>query len=301
MEGTLEWASAASGEPFIVIRGDDGRLYYVDTGSAQRSVPGALTGGTRVAILGIEGAKAHEVTALAIGTGSAAALARAVTSAKTTSSPAVASPPATAPSSPAPGVSASPVTPLPSPAPVSAPPAVGPLPLPATASAPPAVGAPPSPAPAPASALPAVTPPPSPGAASAAPPVAPPSSPATPSALTAIGPLSGGVSSQTAAPKADVRPADAPERQRWTEVRGIVRAVSRDILVLRVDDGQLVAVDTSELNANLADTVTPGMTVSVYGDQVDSTLRIRGLMHSDGPAAAPKRPASEAQGGKRAR
>jgi hypothetical protein len=76
VQGTLEWPSAApAGVPFIVVRGDDGRAAYcADLTAAQRRMPDALTAGTRVALLGIEGARPHELTAMVIGAGDASSL-----------------------------------------------------------------------------------------------------------------------------------------------------------------------------------------------------------------------------------
>jgi hypothetical protein len=67
VNGVVEWPRVVSNEPFIVVRGDDGVLYYVGITTARRDA--ALTGGGRVAILGLEGRSAHEVTALGIGAG----------------------------------------------------------------------------------------------------------------------------------------------------------------------------------------------------------------------------------------
>src|SRR5689334_8418278 len=65
VNGVVEWPRIVSNEPFIVVRGDDGVLYYVTIATARRDA--ALTGGSRVAVLGLEGRSAHEVTALGIG------------------------------------------------------------------------------------------------------------------------------------------------------------------------------------------------------------------------------------------
>src|SRR4030095_11839682 len=35
VQGTLGWPAAVSTQPFVVIRGDDGRMYYADINSAQ--------------------------------------------------------------------------------------------------------------------------------------------------------------------------------------------------------------------------------------------------------------------------
>ena len=48
VQGTLEWPAAVSTQPFVVIRGDDGRMYYADINSAQRRTAGQLAAGTRV-------------------------------------------------------------------------------------------------------------------------------------------------------------------------------------------------------------------------------------------------------------
>jgi hypothetical protein len=75
VQGALEWPPALSGgEPFIVVRGDDGRVYYADVMAAQRYVQGTLSAGGHVALLGLEGIKPHEIIAVALGSGDAAAL-----------------------------------------------------------------------------------------------------------------------------------------------------------------------------------------------------------------------------------
>src|SRR5206468_6458574 len=63
IQGALEWPPALSGgESFIVIRGDDGRVYYADdVMAAQRHVQGALSAGSHIALLGLEGTKPHEI------------------------------------------------------------------------------------------------------------------------------------------------------------------------------------------------------------------------------------------------
>jgi hypothetical protein len=74
LQGTIEWPPALSAEPFVVIRGQDGRLYYTDVSAAQRRTPGAVTAGSQVAVLGIEGGRPYEVAAIAFGLGDAASL-----------------------------------------------------------------------------------------------------------------------------------------------------------------------------------------------------------------------------------
>src|SRR6266446_5622259 len=58
VRGSLEWPASLSAEPFVVVRGDDGRLYYADVSSAQRMNAGAISG--RISIVGVEGTQPHE-------------------------------------------------------------------------------------------------------------------------------------------------------------------------------------------------------------------------------------------------
>jgi hypothetical protein len=74
VQGTLEWPGNVTAEPFVVVRGDDGALYYADLASAQRRTPGALTAGSRVTVVGVEGNRPYEVAAMVIGLGTAASL-----------------------------------------------------------------------------------------------------------------------------------------------------------------------------------------------------------------------------------
>jgi hypothetical protein len=67
LRGTLAWPAALGSEPFAVVRGDDGRVYYADLSGAQRR--DRVAGGDRISLLGIEGSKPHEVAAVAIGAG----------------------------------------------------------------------------------------------------------------------------------------------------------------------------------------------------------------------------------------
>jgi hypothetical protein len=69
VKGTLEWPATLSTEPIAVVRGDDGALYYVETGTAERL--GAPIAG-RVSVVGIEGMKPQELSAVIIGSGDSA-------------------------------------------------------------------------------------------------------------------------------------------------------------------------------------------------------------------------------------
>ena len=106
IQGKLEWPTALSGnEPFIVLRGDDGRVYYADVMGAQRYVQGTLSAGSLTALIGLESTKPHEIIAVALGSGDTVALslalAQATQSASSTGPPLSAlTPPAMPPSAP---------------------------------------------------------------------------------------------------------------------------------------------------------------------------------------------------------
>jgi hypothetical protein len=69
LKGTLEWPSTLSAEPIAVVRGDDGGLYYVDVSTAERrGTP--ITG--QISLIGIEGIKPQELSAVLIGAGDSA-------------------------------------------------------------------------------------------------------------------------------------------------------------------------------------------------------------------------------------
>ena len=74
LQGTLEWPATVANEPFVVMRGEDRRLYYADISAAQRRTPDPLTAGTRMTVLGVEGSRPYEIAAIAVGAGDAAAL-----------------------------------------------------------------------------------------------------------------------------------------------------------------------------------------------------------------------------------
>ena len=74
LQGTLEWPATVTSEPFVVMRGDDGKLYYADISVAQRRTPDPLRAGSRMAVLGVEGSRPYEIAAIAIGAGDATSL-----------------------------------------------------------------------------------------------------------------------------------------------------------------------------------------------------------------------------------
>ena len=67
VSGVLEWPVVATSTPFVIIRGDNGVLYYVSVAAARRA--GAVKAGARVSVLGIEGPNAHEIRAVGMGSG----------------------------------------------------------------------------------------------------------------------------------------------------------------------------------------------------------------------------------------
>src|SRR4029450_1905737 len=67
VSGVLEWPVVATSTPFVIIRGDNGVLYYVSVAAARRA--GAVKAGARVSGLGIEGPTAHEIRAVGMGSG----------------------------------------------------------------------------------------------------------------------------------------------------------------------------------------------------------------------------------------
>ena len=101
VQGILEWPAKLTVEPFVVLRSEDGRWYYAEVKGAKRLESVPMTAGARVTILGTEAARPHEITALAVSSGDAAALALALMSHATPTPPAsAASPPPTAESAP---------------------------------------------------------------------------------------------------------------------------------------------------------------------------------------------------------
>jgi hypothetical protein len=69
LKGTLEWPATLTTEPIAVVRGDDGALYYVEATTAER-LGAPITG--RVSVVGIEGMKPQELSAVIIGSGDSA-------------------------------------------------------------------------------------------------------------------------------------------------------------------------------------------------------------------------------------
>jgi hypothetical protein len=302
VNGVLEWPRALTNESFVIVRGDDGVLYYVGVASARRE--GTPAAGVRVAVLGIEGRSAHEIAAvgLGIGTTADAALAQlqgarpapvaappAATPPPVAAGPAPIAPP-TAASGPASGNAAvtSPAPPAPAavaPAP-SAPAAVAPAPAPpapAAVAPAPAITAPAAPAPAPvatpaAPVVPATPVPVSPAETSASASSAAPRGAVSASPATAPAPTPAAVTPASAVATAPMTPVDD---RRWTELVGEVEKFVGRTLVLRVDGGGRVSVDVSSLSGNLERMVAPGSRVKVYGVPVELRFKALGFIDPD--------------------
>jgi len=74
-------------------------------------------------------------------------------------------------------------------------------------------------------------------------------------------------------------PSLARDDRRWTEITGVVEAVSGRTLVLRTTEGR-VAVDMSSLSSNIDRIVTPGSTVRVYGLPIEVRFKAMGFVDS---------------------
>jgi hypothetical protein len=303
LQGVIEWPATLAGEPVVIVRGDDGRVYSVDVAGAVRHGSTALRSGGRVAFLGLEGARPHEITALVIGGGDAASLARALSQGLTpvTTPAAAAGTPAPSPTpsatagTPAPTPPTSASAPLPSPAPPAA----------ASTPAPPApapTAAAPAPAPtavvAPAAATPTPTPVAAPApAAPASAPAAPAPAPATPSPVPAPAPSTTGVVPVPPPPAPGTRVkattavvATTPgERRQWARVDGRVQSVDGTTLILRDGSGSIVLVDISNLNPNVTNSLRPGGPVSVYGYPLEQRFEAAGYIELDPAHSEPTR------------
>jgi hypothetical protein len=66
LHGTIEWPATLEGEPFIVIRADDAKLYHVDITSAQRRGTLTPSAGTRVTVAVVEGQRPYQLLAVTL-------------------------------------------------------------------------------------------------------------------------------------------------------------------------------------------------------------------------------------------
>ena len=325
LQGTVEWPAVLTGEPVVIVRGDDGHVYSADLDGARRQGAEVVRVGGRVALLVLEGTRPHEVTAIVIGAGDAVSLSRAlsqgivlrVPAASTMPAPGVAvaplaavapavvpAPPASTPPAPAPAAAApAPAPTAPAPAPTApAPPAAAVTPSPVPAPSPSVVAAtppPPAPAPAPAVTTPTtvvVTPPtaPVPAAAAAAVPAAaaattPAATPAPPAATLSAPPTPPAVVPSPAPISPGKATGPWGDRKQWARVDGRVMSVDGALLVLRADDGSLVMVDISQLNPNVSSALRRERLVSVYGYPLEQKFEAAGYIELDPSHPEPPR------------
>ena len=268
IQGILEWPAKLTVEPFVVVRTDDGRWCYAEIKAAKRLESAPLTAGARVAVLGTEATRPHEVTAIALGSGDAAALAMALM----------------------PHVNPTAVVSAPPPAPTAEPP---------SPSKPVATEPPQTPKtvakPEPAAATWAPTPPataPQPPASDSTPPANPQVAEKPKEKLTPV------KTTAPADPIGQSKPSPSvsagPASTRWTELRGTVHAVAGHWVVVRADDGQSVLVDFSALRGAAA-SLTPGSPIVVYGTRGEEKFQAVGIVQQGTrppakPVAVPPRP-----------
>jgi hypothetical protein len=269
IQGTLEWPTTLAREPVIVVRGDDGRVYFCDVSDSVRHRADALRAGERVSVLGIETARPHELTAVVLGTGDAAGLARALSQGlarNPTAGGAAASgspTPVSAVNTP-PAAAEPPLAPAPLPAPVAAP---------APSAAPAAIiMAPVSPHPAP--------------ALGAAPPPAPAIVPATVVTRPAV-------AAAPPPPQRALAPAASAGggRGQWSRLDGMVESVAGLTLTLKTDDGAVAHVDISQLSPNVAQVLRHGTAVTVYGYPLEQKFEAAGYIQTHPGGPEPRVPA----------
>ena len=107
IQGTFVWSPGAAAEPFVIVRGDDGKYYVADLSTAQSR--GNINVGDRISVVGVEGARPFEVATAVIGAGDSAL--SVPSPAPATESPtAAASPSASPPTMTPPGPPAAPAT-----------------------------------------------------------------------------------------------------------------------------------------------------------------------------------------------
>jgi hypothetical protein len=64
IHGTVEWPATLDREPFVVVRGDDGKLYHVDVTAAQRR--GHVGAGARVIVAVVEGGRPYQLAGVTL-------------------------------------------------------------------------------------------------------------------------------------------------------------------------------------------------------------------------------------------
>ena len=96
VQGVLAWSPGAQDASFVVVRADDGRHYVADLSSAQRRGD-PVNVGDRISVVGVEGTRPWEVSALVMGSGDSALAALSPPPVAPSASPATRTPPLSAP------------------------------------------------------------------------------------------------------------------------------------------------------------------------------------------------------------
>jgi hypothetical protein len=268
VQGTLEWPAMLTREPVIVVRGDDGHVYYCDVTEAVRHRADGLRAGGRVSVLGIEAARAHELTSIAVGTGDAVTLARAL-------SQGLAQPPAPTVAAGAVSVSApAPAAPAAAAPPGPAPAAVSPAAQKASAGAASTAPAPPAPSPDPAAAPSVILAPgaPEPGAAAA------PTGRIVSASVT--NPVVAATPPPARRPGGAATAASGPRAQ-WSRLDGMVESVAGSTLTLKLDDGATAYIDISQLSPNVGEVLRQGTAVTVYGYPLEQRFEAAGYIQTN--------------------
>ena len=122
--------------------------------------------------------------------------------------------------------------------------------------------------------------------------VAPAEKPAAPAEKSAA-PARGGVVPRPQPAPVQIEPASTPspsgwpaDTRRWTDVRGTVKAVSGNSMIVSTSDGQLVTVDLSSVT--LAENfLTPGASIALYGLASERGFQAMGLLEEKEPEKRP--------------
>jgi len=151
-------------------------------------------------------------------------------------------------------------------------------PVPPAPAAPSVLASPPAAASTPAPAKPAPEPPTAAVSAPAAPRVGESPTPAPPAAEKSM---------------AVNEPEPAGDGPRWTELRGTVKVIAGNWIVVRTDKGQLVLVDLSTVRGGAA-SLRPGAAIALYGTPTEQKFQAMGIVPPDNrpaprPATIPSR------------
>src|SRR5439155_923689 len=88
-------------------------------------------------------------------------------------------------------------------------------------------------------------------------------------------------------------PEPAGDGPRWTELRGTVKVIAGNWIVVRTDKGQLVLVDLSTVRGGAA-SLRPGAAIALYGTPTEQKFQAMGIVPPDNrpaprPATIPSR------------